>query len=200
MNNAQLINQTSGEIEYYTDPKIIATAKLLFRGVIHLDPASSNIANASIGALRYFGKELDGMQQPWDAENVWLNFPFGRREEPCSLECRKEHVHHDFPYYGNAAWVKKLESEYAVKRFLEGCVLTFAATSEAWFQPLIKRPQCYLSPRTNYYLPNGELKLGVTKGSVVTYYGPRVLRFAQFFEKLGEVKVSVPTSITEIFP
>jgi hypothetical protein len=189
MNSATLINQTSGEVEYYTDPKIIAAAKEVFGGVISLDPASSAAANANIGALRYFGKELDGITQPWQSETLWLNHPFGRAEEPCKPDCEKDHVHHDFRCYGNAAWITKLETEFDLGRFSEGLSITYAATSETWFQPLMRRPQCFLAPRTNYYLPNGEVKRGVTKGSAVTYYGNDVPKFAMAFKRFGEIKV-----------
>jgi len=50
-------------------------------------------------------------------------------------------------------------------------------------------PQCFLQPRTNYYLPDGSLKKGVTKGSVVTYMGPNLKRFREVFTKHGVVKV-----------
>ncbi len=197
MTSAQLINQTSGDVEYYTDPKIIAAVRDLFGGVIHLDPASSNVANASIKALRYFGKELNGIAQSWSAQNLWLNHPFGRIESACSAHCERhlknpKHRCHDFDYLGNEVWIRKLELEFQSSNFNEGCNITYAATSEAWFQPLLKRPQCYLCPRTNYYLPDGTIKKGVTKGSVVTYYGPHIQRFAECFAHLGTVKLKFP--------
>ena len=67
--------------------------------------------------------------------------------------------------------------------------ITFAATSEKWFRPLLLRPQCFLFPRTQYLLPDGSVKRGVTKGSCVTYFGPNVEAFAREFSSLGEVKV-----------
>lgn len=190
----QLVNQSSGEVEYYTDPKLTGAASGLFGG-IELDPASSSAANASVRAQRYFGKDDDGMKQDWRAESLWLNHPFGRYEEPCKPDCQKDHVHHDFLYYGNEAWINKLDREYESRRFKEGCNITFAATSEKWFQPLMQRPQCYLSPRTNYYLPNGEKKTGVTKGSAITYFGPRIKEFADAFEQFGTIKVKFPLTL-----
>jgi hypothetical protein len=90
---------------------------------------------------------------------VWLNSPFSRK--------------------GNPLWVNKLETEY----------ISFACTSEKWFQPLMRRPQCYLYPRTNYLMPDGKVARGVTKGSVVTYYGERLHDFAKAFQHLGTIKV-----------
>ena len=44
-------------------------------------------------------------------------------------------------------------------------------------------------PLPNYYLPDGSVKKGVTKGSVVTYFGEDVSRFREAFASLGVVKI-----------
>ena len=165
----QQINQTSGDVEYYTPPAIIAAAYLVL-GTIDLDPASSATANERVKAVRIFTKADDGLQQEWHGK-VWMNHPFGKKV--------------------NAKWIKKLEEEYRSGRVQEALCLTYACTSEKWFQPLLQRPQCFLCPRTNYYLPDGSLKMGVTKGSVVTYFGTNVEGFSKAFASLGVVKVEV---------
>lgn len=164
-NNAQLINQTSGGVEYYTPPKIVEAARGVM-GDIDLDPASSYHANLTVKARVYFDNE--GLTQDWFGR-VWMNHPFGRET--------------------NAAWINKLETEFTGGLVIEACCITFACTSEKWFQPLLKRPQCFLSPRTNYFSPSGELKRGVTKGSVVTYYGTNFARFDACFRHLGITKL-----------
>lgn len=168
MNNATLINQTSGKYEYYTPPEIVDAARRTMEN-IDLDPASSMEANKRVNALHFFTEEDDGLIQKWFG-NVWMNHPFGRISNPI--------------------WINKMESEYLLKNIIQACCITFACTSEKWFQSLLKRPQCFLSPRTNYYLPDGSLLKGVTKGSVVTYFGENVNKFALEFEHLGEIKVS----------
>ena len=50
---AQLINQTSGNTEYYSPIDIVDAARYVMGG-IDLDPASSALANARIGATHYF--------------------------------------------------------------------------------------------------------------------------------------------------
>lgn len=188
MTSHQLINQNSSEVEYYTPPEIIAAARECM-GIIHLDPASSEAANRRVGALSYFTHEVDGITQPWRG-NTWINHPFGRAEEACGPDCQKDHVHHDYDLHGNFAWVQKMEAEFARGEIPEMCSIAYACTSEAWFQPLMKRPQCYLRPRTNYYLADGSLKKGVSKGSAVTYFGSNIEGFARAFRHLGEIKVS----------
>jgi len=169
MNAAQLINQTSGIVEYYTPPEIIAATRECM-GNIDLDPASSIEANKRVDANVYFTEVMDGLSMKWFG-NVWLNHPFGRKL--------------------NGLWIKKLVGEYEAGNIIQSCNITFAATSEQWFQPLLKRPQCFLCPRTNYLLPNGDVLPGVTKGSVVTYFGQNHERFAKAFKHLGTLKIAL---------
>lgn len=167
MNAAQLINQTSGKVEYYT-PKPIVEAARLTMGTIDLDPASSLAANESISATDFFTEQCDGLSRMWHG-NVWMNHPFARGQ--------------------NHLWIDKLVSEFESSRVQQACCITFASTSEKWFRPLLFRPQCFLYGRTNYLLPNGEVLRGCTKGSVVTYFGPYPDRFRRFFQPLGAIKV-----------
>jgi hypothetical protein len=168
MNNAQLINQDSGDTEYYTPIEIVNAAREVMGG-IDLDPASSEIANRSIGATVFFTKEHDGLSQKWTGK-VWLNHPFSRE--------------------GNRLWIEKLMHEYYEDNFQEACCITFASTSEKWFRELMLFPQCFLSPRTNYCTPDGKKKRGVTKGSVVTYLGNNTTKFIDVFDgSFGTVKL-----------
>lgn len=168
MNSSQLINQTSGEYEYYTPLSIIAAARLAMGG-IDLDPASSALANDRVRASGFFTELTDGLSQVWYGR-VWMNHPFSRD--------------------GNPLWINKLLDEYHAGHITQACCLTYACTSEKWFRPLLDFPQCFLSPRTNFYLPDGTLKKGVSKGSVVTYLGDYEHSFARYFCQLGSVKMS----------
>lgn len=168
MNASQLINQTSGVVEYYTPSEIIEAAREAM-GSIELDPASSANANEIVKAQRYFNQEQDGLKQTWYASTVWVNWPFGRRL--------------------NDLWVNKILEQYRISGEQQIICICYACTSEKWFRPLLAYPQCYLHGRTNYRLPSGEVLRGVTKGSVVTYLGANIDRFARIFEKLGTIKV-----------
>lgn len=175
MNNAQYVNQTSGKVEYYTPLKIIEAARRVM-GSIDLDPASSAVANRIVGATRFFSEEENGLLQPWSG-NVWMNHPFGKQV--------------------NRQWIEKLVYEFQEGNIAQACCITYACTSELWFQPLFDYPLCFLSPRTNYRLADGTIKKGVTKGSVVTYLGPHEdcsrSGFVHEFNCLGTVMVSATT-------
>jgi hypothetical protein len=165
VNNATFVNQTSGEFEYYS-PKDIVDAARRVMGVIDLDPASSAIANQIVRAKHFYTIEDDGLKQKWYG-NVWMNHPFSRTNNP--------------------KWIDKLRVEYEIGEVNQACNICFAATSENWFQPLYDYPLCFLSPRTNYYLPDGTLKEDVTKGSVVAYLGTNILSFITEFQSFGSV-------------
>jgi len=172
MNNATLINQDSGNYEYYTPSHIIELARTVMDGRIHTDPFSSPVANERVKASRIYTKEDDALlpENKWTG-NVWMNHPFGREM--------------------NKKAIQKLISEYKNGNMTQACCITFAATSEGWFMPLLAFPQCFIHGRTNYYLADGTLKKGVTKGSVVTYVGSieNYERFKEVFDSIGTVKI-----------
>lgn len=203
MNNAQLINQDSGNVEYYTDPKITAAARAVM-GSIDLDPASCAFANKSIKASTIFTKDDDGLSKSWFG-NVWMNHPFSRGERACPEDhskCRKKictdptykhyrgyHIVKDIP--SNGQWIDKLLREFEQGRVQLALNITFGSTSEVWFQKLADYPQCLLSPRTNYYNDKGEVVRGITKGSVVTFltHGEKLEEFNQHFGPMGKIQL-----------
>jgi hypothetical protein len=126
------------------------------------------MANARVGALEFFTERDNGLSRQWFG-NVWMNHPFSRKE--------------------NHLWIRHLISEFNSGRITQACCITYACTSERWFRPLMDFPQCFLFPRTNYMLPNGKVKRGVTKGSVVTLIGGGLDIFREEFKNLGVVKV-----------
>src|SRR4051812_43763037 len=147
LTSAQRINLDSGQTDYYTPQNIIEAARSVM-GSIELDPASSPAANSRIGAARYFTEEVNGLAQPWVSPSLWMNHPYGKSEQKCSPNCQKKtcakrgfHCKAFKP--GNAEWINKLVAEYGCGNVKEACCITFASTSEKWFRPLLKQPQCF---------------------------------------------------------
>ncbi|WP_299142426.1 hypothetical protein [uncultured Vibrio sp.] len=202
MNNASLVNQSSEDVEYYTQAEWIEAARLCM-GSIELDPASSFIANETVKATRFFTIGDNGLAQEWKADTLWMNHPFHRGEKACpkdrskckKLKCKRgknrrgHHIGHDIP--SNMDWIKKLISEYEAGNVKEAICITFANTSEAWFRELLKYPQCMPNRRVQYRKPNGELNNNVTKGSAITYLGSNLDGFISAFKELGTIKVAV---------
>lgn len=193
--NAQLINQDSGNFEYYSPIGYTEAARMLM-GEIDLDPASSDYANVRVKALNYFTKKDDGLKQKWFGR-VWMNHPFSKGENKCPddhSKCKKKvciergfHIDQDQP--SNHDWISKLIDEYKNGDVTEAVIITFASTSEGWFRPLLKFPQMYPNGRVNYFDQSGKKVGSVTKGSVVTYLGSNLDKFKECFSKFGVIKV-----------
>ena len=189
----QNVNQSSYGVEFYSPDDILTPARAVL-GQIDLDPASSLVANARVQATRIFTEEDNGLAQPW-AGRVWMNHPWGAKENACPKHCKKArckkrgfHLQKDFP--GNAAWIKKLHDSYVAGEVTEALCITYASTSEDWFKLLkANYPGCYLDGRTSFYDPAGTKLDQNTKGCVVHYLGPRIWKFNQAFAHLGDVLV-----------
>lgn len=167
MNNSQLINQDSGNYERYTQEFIIEAARKTM-GSIDLDPASCFRANKIVKSELIYTEEDDGLSHEW-LGNIWVNHPFSRT--------------------GNPMWINKLIDEHEKGNIDQACSICFASTSERWFLPLMKFPQCYLNPRTAFYDETGSLLGKGTKGSVVTYIGDNVQGFYDNFKEFGNVMI-----------
>lgn len=214
--NHQLVNASSGETDIHSPVEVLDPVRTTFGGPIALDPASSATANERVKAETYWTEpsytvvgrmEHDGapirhyvdwgaLSRPWDAANVFLNPPFGTPDSACKplctkVKCRKRGWHTYAALPGMSHWVDYFIGEYKCGHLDEGIIITFASTSEGWFQPLMPYPVCFPRKRTNYLLPDGMVYKGVTKGSALTYVGPNARRFAEVFSALGTVKVDV---------
>src|SRR5690349_13723015 len=89
MTDHQRINQSSCDVEKFTPQVIIAAARRVMP-IIHLDPASCDRANQIVGAVRFYTKLENGLEQPWIADNIWLNHPYGKFERACKANCTKK--------------------------------------------------------------------------------------------------------------
>jgi len=167
LENHQQINQDSGNTEWYTPPEIIEAARNCLK-IIELDPFSCYKADRVVKSLYYLTKQQDGFDERWGSCKVWCNHPFSRENNKrIAAKAISEHKNND----------------------AEIVMITFAATSESWFKPLLDYPQCFLYGRTNYFDENGIKVKGVTKGSVITYLGKHVDRFYESFKHLGKIKI-----------
>ena len=190
-NDDQRINLTSHNVEWYTPSYIVEAARTTMGG-IELDPASSYPAQKIVKADRFIVAPeaivvdrwggvpvlrfdtLGGLSQVWEARSLWLNHPFGRYSEACREGCKratcfKRGWHSLSARPGSAAWISTLVNSVVTGRVQSAMTITYASTSEDWFQPLADYWQCFLSPRTSYVNEAGAEIKGAPRGSVVTY-------------------------------
>ncbi len=187
--SSEVANRLVRAKQIYTEPRHEVVGSIQ----TELDDGTFDRAptTAALPIRRY--ADWGGLAKPWCGKVV-LNAPFGTPQKACgpgcaSTRCIKRGWHSATDLPGMPHWIGHLVAEHTAGRLTEGLTICFAATSEGWFRPLLRYPQCFLHGRTNYVLPDGTRYKGVTKGSCVTYLGPNVARFAAVFGRLGTVKV-----------
>lgn len=158
--------QGNGENEWYTPAEYIEVARA-FMGGIDLDPASSEAAQATVKASRFFTVADDGLVQPW-AGRVWLNPPYA---QPAI-----------------AYFIAKLVEE--LPNIDEALMLTHNYTDTAWFHLALAAAAavCFTRGRIGFVNPEGE-RATPTQGQAIFYFGPdaRVHAFAEHFGQFGLV-------------
>lgn len=167
MNNSRLVNQDSGNVEWYTPSWLLDAARRVMGG-IDLDPASTPLANGRVGAGTIYTAADNGLTKPWFGR-VWMNHPYGRTANPL--------------------WIEKLVAEHVAGHVPVAMCVVFASTSEAWFKPLFAYPMCFLHGRVRFVREDGSVGGKATKGSVVVGLGVDVERFADEFGLFGNVMV-----------
>ena len=187
----QLINQDSGNVEYWTPRPIVQAASALM-GSIDLDVACSVEAWAYHDKIAKRIVMSNSLSTRW-AGKVWMNHPFAKGEKKCQPNCQKKacqsrgHITEDIP--GNEAWVSKLVAGHQAGHIEQACCITFASTSEKWFKPLLDYPQfVFANGRIDYIDPSTLLPTkGATKGSIFTWlYDTRLYNYHMACTRLQE--------------
>lgn len=155
---------------WYTPAKYLESARKVLGGV-ELDPFSSEIANKTVKASRYFTIDDDALLQDWATSverSVWMNPPFG-------------------PTMSQA--VDKFVLEFEIGSFDAGIVLCNNATDTKWFAKLASRASafCFTNHRIHFENFDGKALSTNTRGQVFNYFGSDVEKFKQEFEQYGLV-------------
>ncbi len=134
-------------------------------GGIDLDPASCEVAQATVQAKWFFSKEQDGLAQPWQGR-VWLNPPF----ETGAID----------------RFVVKLIADYQAGAVQQAVILTDAATDTRWFHDLANtaRLVCFTKGRITFTSPLTDSH-APQRGQAFTYLGDRPDAFAARFKGFG---------------
>ncbi len=164
--------------EWYTPPKLIELVRLVM-GHIHLDPASTAIANQVVRADKFYTAEDDGLTKPWFG-NVFCNPPYG----------------------GSVyKWLRKAIDEHFDGRVNHVMVLTKAAPGYNWWDEMFHwmwpGPVCLMEGRFAFYKPEWVDDNGVIHwpnkdnrakaASTMWYIGPSRRRFKEVFFQYGTI-------------
>jgi len=156
----------TGENEWYTPQDLIERARRVL-GVIDVDPASSEQAQESVQARKFFDQETDGLAQDW-LGNVWMNPPYAQ------------------PFI--AQFVEKLVGEVENGNCAAAIALTHNYTDTKWFQVAARAAKaiCFTRGRVRFVSPSGNLA-APTQGQAFFYFGHEVERFQAEFADVGFV-------------
>lgn len=159
------VSYNGGENEWYTPPEYIHAAYKVM-GWIDLDPASSEIANRTVGATKHYTKEDDGLSQFW-AGRVWMNPPYASELIARFVSKYAEHVRN-----GDIS---------------EGIVLVNNATETAWFKELVSVSCAVVFPkgRIRFIDKNGNANGAPLQGQALVYSGNNPEKFLKEFEGFG---------------
>jgi ParB family chromosome partitioning protein len=167
--------------EWYTPPKYIEAARQVM-GNIDLDPASCDAANQIVKATRYYTREQNGLEQPWVAQALWLNPPYGRTEKMTAT--RKSTI---------GLFVEKLLQEYQSGNVKQAIVLATTEVNAKWFYPLLQFPICFPDHRVHFIVPvqTRHGKYSQMFGTSFAYLGPNTQKFIDVFQQFGIIVQNV---------
>ena len=161
------VANNSGNNEWYTPSEYIEAASAVM-GEIDLDPASSELANATVKAAKFYTIENDGLTHSWRGR-VWMNPP----------------------YSGDLVgkFVNKIIKHYAAGDIWEAIVLVNNATETAWFQTLLENTSavCFVRRRIRYNDANGNPANSPLQGQAIVYLGNKQEKFANKYKEFGSI-------------
>ena len=150
----------SGNNEWYTPADIIESARLVM-GTIDLDPASSEIANETVRADKFFSADDDGLNQIWEG-TIWLNPPYA------------------------SGLIEKFVDKLLASDYRQAIVLVNNATDTEWFSRLADKASAVVFPkgRVKFHKPDGSTGAPL-QGQALLYFGDNVQSFKETFGKYG---------------
>jgi len=161
------VSQATGENEWYTPAEYIEKARQVL-GKITLDPASSDHAQNTVKAKRFFTIADDGLQKKWSG-SVWLNPPYS-----------KDAI---------GAFASKISGHYERGEVKQAIVLVNNATETKWFQQMaaVADAMCFPGGRIRFNDKTGTPANSPLQGQVFIYFGGNVPLFRGVFSEVGFV-------------
>lgn len=159
------VAQNSGENEWYTPAEYIESARAVM-GSIDTDPASSEIANATVNAYQFFTKDDDGLTRGWRG-NVWMNPPYA---QPLISQ-----------------FSQAISKKFTDGEITQAIALVNNATETAWFQLMAEYASavCFPKSRIRFLDPNGKPGAPL-QGQAILYFGKFPVAFRDEFQKYGK--------------
>jgi hypothetical protein len=180
MKQSMQVLTSSESAEWYTPPQYAQAAREVMGG-IDLDPASSELANALIGATHYYTVEDNGLNRRWFGR-VWLNPPYGMRRGKSAQQ----------------VWSGRLGLECKRGNVEQAVLLTKTVPGYRWWDWMFRNwrgPLCITGDRIAFVRPEwvqGDGQVMYPPGdnrskaaSSFWYFGPHHDRFIAVFGRFG---------------
>jgi phage N-6-adenine-methyltransferase len=153
----------TGNDEWNTPIEYVEMARVVFGGMIDLDPATNEDAQQNICAQKYYTKETNSLLHEWHGR-VWLNPPYS---QPLIAE-----------------FISKLCLERARGHISDAICLTNNSTDTSWFHELVSVADAFCFTRGRLTFCNGPAG-EPPQGQAFSYFGPHVGRFEEVFGQIG---------------
>lgn len=143
--------------EWMTPPEVVQVVRKVLGG-IELDPASTFVANQTVGAAQIYTKTNDGLAQNWTtARTIFLNPP----------------------YSNPGPFVAKLVDAKLKNPRLRAILLVNNATDTAWFRHAMVEARAVYFPKRIQFVPPVVLEKKHTNrhGQAFLYFGPAADNF-----------------------
>ena len=158
---------------WFTPIEFIEKSRLVLGG-IDLDPFSSEHANKTVGATKYFSEADSAFDKDWctlGKVTVWMNPPYGRGLMSKAAE--------------------KFLQEFYAGHISRGIVLVNNASETQWCQSLLEACTsiCMVNKRIEFYNVDGKSISGNTRGQFFLYFDTRsqAKQFEEVFKSIGKV-------------
>ncbi len=163
--NTPHVARNTGNNEWYTPKNIVEMARLTL-GNIDLDVSSSEVANRTVKADKYYTIEDDALVQDWYGR-VWMNPPYSRNKL--------------------SKFIDKLVSSVESGDVTHAIVLVNNATETRWFRNLcsISDKVCFPSKRIKFLRSNGTIGSPLQGQAIISINCGS--EFARQFASLGDV-------------
>ncbi len=158
---------SSKENDWYTPSKYIESARFVL-GSIDLDPATSELAQETVKASKYYTIDNSGLDEAWEG-NVWMNPPYSMPEIQIFID--------------------KLLNEKEVDQWI---VLTNNSSDTGWFHKLLDMSDavCFTKGRVGFENIQGD-KMATRQGQTFFYFGEDVELFNSEFRAYGKIMSSI---------
>ena len=153
------------EDTWNTPPEFVGDVVKFFGGRIGLDPCSNSMDEPNVPADKVYTEEMDGLQQSWVADSVFMNHP----------------------YSASKKWIPYAAAQYENGNAKEMVLLIKLDVSTKWWRSITKYPWIGVNRRLRF----GAAKSAAPFQSAIIYLGTDLDRFKHTFGKYGQLYVPV---------